>query len=128
MELFGVVAWFIWNQRNKMRLNERGLPSEIFFEAARVYLSDFQSKFQKTKVQQPMGTIKWQPPRVGKYKTNYDGAIFVESEEAGIRVIIRDVKGLVIAALAEKIRYLGSMEVLEALVARKQQDLQWNWA
>ena len=59
LELFGVVVCFIWNQRNKMRLNERGLPSEIFFEAARVYLSDFQSKFQKTKVQQPKGSIKW---------------------------------------------------------------------
>ena len=53
------------------------------------------------------------------YKTNYDGAIFAESEEAGIRVIIRDVKGLVIAALAEKIPYLGSVEVLEALAARR---------
>ena len=84
-----------------------------------MYLSDFQSKFQKTKVQQPKGTIKWQPPRVGMYKTNYDDAIFVESEEAGIRVIIRDVKGLVIAALAEKIPYMGSMEVLEALAARR---------
>ena len=89
------------------------------FEAARVYLSDFQSKFQKTKMQQPKGTIKWRPPRVGMYKTNYDDAIFVESEEAGIRVIIRDVKGLVIAALAEKIPYMGSMEVLEALAARR---------
>ena len=51
------------------------------------------------------------------YKTNYDGTIFAESEEAGIRVIIRDVKGLVIAALVEKIPYLGFVEVLEALVA-----------
>nr|POF19804.1 wall-associated receptor kinase-like 8 [Quercus suber] len=53
------------------------------------------------------------------YKTNYDGVVFAESEEAGIRVIIRDVKGNVIAALAEKISYLGSMEVLEALAARR---------
>ena len=87
------------------------------FEAARVYLSDFQSKFQKTKVQQPKGSIKWRPPRDGMYKTNYDGAVFAESEEAGIRDIIRDVKGLVIAALVEKIPYLGFVEVLEALAA-----------
>ena len=53
------------------------------------------------------------------YKTNYDGAVFAELEEAGIGVIIRDVKGLVIAALAEKIPYLGSVEVLEALAARR---------
>ena len=59
LELFGVVAWFIWNQRNKLRLNERGLPTEKIFEAARGYLSDFQSKLQITKVQQPKGSIKW---------------------------------------------------------------------
>ena len=53
------------------------------------------------------------------YKTNYDGTVFAESEEAGIRVIIRDVKGLVIAVLAEKIPYPGSVEVLEALAARR---------
>ena len=53
------------------------------------------------------------------YKTNYDGAVFAESEEAGIGVIIRDVKGLVIVALAEKIPYPSSVEVLEALAARR---------
>ena len=92
---------------------------KFFFEAARVYLSDFQSKFQKTKVQQPKGSIKWRPPRDGMYKTNYDGVVFAKLEEVGIRFIIRDVKGLVIAALVEKIPYPGSMEVLEALAARR---------
>ena len=55
----------------------------------------------------------------GMYKTNYDGTVFVKSEEAVIGVIIRDVKGHVIAVLAEKIPYPGSMEVLEALAVRR---------
>ena len=84
------------------------MPTEKIFEAARGYLSDFQSKLQITKVQQPKGSIKWRPPGDGMYKTNYDGA-----------VIIRDVKGRVIAALAEKIPNPGSVEVLEALAARR---------
>ena len=119
LELFGVVAWFIWNQRNNLRLNERGLPTEKIFEAAKGYLSDFQSKLQITKVQQQKGSIKWRPPMDGMYKTNYDGAVFVESEEAGIGVIIRDVKGLVIATLAKKIPYPGSVELVEALAVRR---------
>ena len=56
---------------------------------------------------------------VGMYKANYDGAMFAESEEAGIGVIVRDGKGDVIVALAEKIPYPGSVEVLEALAARR---------
>lgn len=50
MELFGVVAWFVWNQRNKLRLNEKGVPRDKLFETTRIYLSDFQSKIQETKV------------------------------------------------------------------------------
>lgn len=53
------------------------------------------------------------------YKTNYDGVVFCESGEAGIGVVVRDAKGEVIAALAEKITYPGSVEMLEALAARK---------
>nr|POE70745.1 hypothetical protein CFP56_36531 [Quercus suber] len=119
LELFGVVAWFIWNQRNKLGLNEKGLSSDRIFETARMYLSNFQSKFRVTKVQQPKESIKWQPLGDGMYKTNYDDAVFTELEGARIGVIIRDVKGNVIVALAEKIPYLGSVEVLEALAARK---------
>ena len=119
LELFGVVAWFIWTQRNKLRLNEKGVPRDKLFETARSYLSDFQSKIQETKVQQRKENTKWIPPRVGIYKANYDGAMFAESEEAGIGVIVRDGKGDVIAALAEKLPFLGSVEVLEALAARR---------
>ncbi|XP_065634351.1 uncharacterized protein LOC136061295 [Quercus suber] len=63
--------------------------------------------------------IKWPPLGEGMYKTNYDGAAFAEMEEAWIRVIVRDGKGDVIAALAEKMPYPSSMEVLEALAARR---------
>ena len=89
------------------------------FETASRYLSDFQSKFHETKVHQRKENTKWRPPGVGMFKANYDGAVFAESEEAGIGVIVRDSKGDVIAALAEKIPYPGSVEVLEALAARR---------
>ena len=45
--------------------------------------------------------------------------MFSESGEAGIRVVVRDAKGEVIAALAEKITYSRSVEMLEALAARR---------
>ena len=45
LELFAVVAWFIWNHRNRMRLNEKGLATERILNAAKEYLSDFQVKF-----------------------------------------------------------------------------------
>ena len=119
MELFGVVAWFIWSHRNRLRLNEKGLPSEKIFKATKIYLLNYQAKCLTFRMKQPKENTKWQPPVEGIYKTNYDGAVFTESGEAGIGVIVRDARGEVITALAEKILYPGSVEVLEALAARK---------
>ena len=52
-------------------------------------------------------SIKWRPPLGELYKTNYDGAVFSESREASIGVVVRDANGEVIAALTEKIKYPG---------------------
>ena len=53
------------------------------------------------------------------YKTNFDEVVFRESGEAGIGVVVRDAKGEIIAALAEKITFPGTVEMLEALAARR---------
>ena len=118
-ELFAVVAWFIWNHRNRLRLNEKGLASDINFQVAKLYLLDFQLKLLKTIEEPYRGSIKWRPPLGELYKTDYDGAVFSESGEAGIGVVVQDANGEVIVALAEKITYLGSVEMLEALAARR---------
>ena len=53
------------------------------------------------------------------YKTNFDGAVFAKSREAGIGVVIRNSNGEVVVALSEKIPNPNSVEVLEALAARR---------
>ncbi|XP_075668136.1 uncharacterized protein LOC142638032 [Castanea sativa] len=62
---------------------------------------------------------KWRPLIGEIYKTNFDGAVFAESREAGIGVVIRNSNGEVVTALSEKIPYPDSVEVLEALTARR---------
>ena len=52
-------------------------------------------------------------------KTNFDGAMFVESDQARIGVVVRNHRGYVMAALAEKIPKPASIEVLEVLAARR---------
>ena len=41
LELFAVVAWFIWNHRNRLRLNEKGIETNKIFSAAKEYLLEF---------------------------------------------------------------------------------------
>ena len=53
-----------------------------------------------------------------EFKANFDGAMFNESDEAGVGVVIRDSMGQVIVAMAEKIQKPHSMECLEMVAAR----------
>ena len=52
-------------------------------------------------------------------KTNYDGAMFRESNEAGIGVVIWNSEDKVLAAISEKIVKPPTVEVLELLAARR---------
>ena len=43
------------------------------------------------------------PPKAHMMKINYTGAVFRETNEAGLEAIVRDNEGRVLASLAEKI-------------------------
>ena len=65
------------------------------------------------------GDIWWKPPASGLFEVNFDGAFFEEHACAGLGVVIRDWVGLVISALSQKIRYSRSVDMVEALDARR---------
>ena len=60
---------------------------------------------------------KWEPPPLSLLKINFDGAVFRETEEAGLGVVVRDSHGQVLASLAEKIKLPSSSNEVEALAA-----------
>nr|POF07483.1 hypothetical protein CFP56_20174 [Quercus suber] len=51
----------------------------------------------------------------GWFKANVDGAIFKESNSAGIGVVVCDSQGWVLAALSEKVEGVQEAEVIETL-------------
>ena len=48
-------------------------------------------------------------------KINFKGAVFKETEEAGLGIVVRDSQGKVLASLVEKIRLPSSSNEVEAL-------------
>ena len=62
---------------------------------------------------------KWSPPGSSMMKTNFDGALFGESDQAGLGVVIRNSEGQVMAALSEKIQKPHSVQSVELLAARR---------
>jgi ribonuclease HI len=61
----------------------------------------------------------WRKPTTCSYKVNYDGAVFAETAEAGIGVIVRNAYGKPMATLSQKIRFPLSVEATEAMAARR---------
>ena len=62
---------------------------------------------------------RWKPPNQGGVKTNIDGAIFKDINAAGLGVVIRNDRGKVLAAMAEKIPIPNLVLTLEILAARR---------
>lgn len=89
-------------------------------EAASNSLAEFQTKQTDRPVQQKPTSQKWRPPPKDTYKANYDGAVFSDSDKAGLGVVVRNEKGEGMASLAEKIILpSGGVKVIEAMAARR---------
>ena len=117
--LFAATAWSIWYQRNKFRLQDNPLPLHNIAGFAKNYLDEFKS-LDRLRPHCCISLLRrWLPPSAGSVKTNYDGAMFRESDNAGIGVLIRDSKGQVLAALSEQLVKPPSVEILELLAARR---------
>ena len=63
--------------------------------------------------------VHWSPPSENQVKINFDGALFGESDCVGIGVVIWNSKGVVMAALSEKIVKPQAAELVEILAARR---------
>ena len=119
MELFIVVAWLIWNRRNKIHFNEQHLPLKKILEAATALLTKFHSNSVDRPKRKLARTQCWAPLVVGVYKVNYDDAYFADEEKAGICVVVQNELGQVMGSLAEKIEMSSTVEVLEAMAGRR---------
>ena len=73
-------------------------------EAAKNLVQQVQSVCDGHKGVRQTRRCKWTPPPAGDFKANFDGAWFDESDEVGIGIMVRNSSGLVLAALAEKIK------------------------
>lgn len=102
LELFAMIAWFIWCHGNKVRCNELSVPLGKILESAASLLMEFQGHIWSGVKASMQQYIKWKTPEGSVVKTNFDGAMFAKSDQAGIGVVVRIQRGQVMAALAEK--------------------------
>ena len=109
----------VWYHRNKLRLGEASIPLGQIRRFARDYIRDFKNLTSMPFASVHTAPRRWCPPADDVWKINFDGAMFGESDEAGIGVVIRDCRGEVKAALFEKIKKPPIVDVLELMAAKR---------
>ena len=82
--LFAATAWSIWYHRNKIRLDEASMPLGKIAGFARDYIHDFKNLTSIPPCLIHTAPRRWCPPAVDVWKVDFDGAMFGESDEAGI--------------------------------------------
>ena len=119
LEKFAMVAWAIWQRCNKLRIKEDNTPIHKVYKFALTLLIEFQQKKPRSTGQRQPSPNHWKPPPPNSIKVNFDGAVFSNSYEAGVGVVVWNERGEVRAALSKKIVMPSLVEVLEVLAARR---------
>ena len=106
-----MLLWTVWHCRNHIRTTSKDHPiSQV------LPLATF-SRFYLTHSFFPR--VRWLPSTDPLVKVNFDGAMFRESREAGLGVIVCDSQGRALASLSKKVILPPSVDDVEALAVVK---------
>ena len=86
--LFAATTWSIWYHRNKLRLDEPSRPLGQIRRFAWDYIRNFQNLNYFPSCSVRTAPRRWCPLADDVWKVNFDGAMFGESDEARIGVVI----------------------------------------
>ena len=99
-----MISWSIWYRRNHLRLKQpvdtnlqliiRAQETLLEFHEAQDCGKQFPPQSNSTEI------TKWKPPKEGRYRVNYDGAVFKDNNEAGLGAIIKNHRGEVMGSLS----------------------------
>lgn len=89
-ELFTMTVWFIWPQRNQLRLQQHCVSTDQLAQVARDRFEEYKAALPALKPRRQQHHTPWSPPPPDLFKINYDGAVFKEAIQSGIGVVFRN--------------------------------------
>lgn len=125
--LVSCLAHKTWLRRNAVIFG-----GKIYFPAHLVHsTANSPVAFHQAQLSSPMGFGSparpvrqvWQRPPVEVSKLNWDASLNKETRTMGVRVIIRDAEGLVLASLCSIVPFIMDPTIVEAIVAWKAVEL-----
>ncbi|XP_075645026.1 uncharacterized protein LOC142616018 [Castanea sativa] len=110
VELMLVQVWLIWNQRNRVMHGSKFLEPEWLNKHAAELLEEFQRSQESLQAETGHGV---------PHQLNYDAAMFADNTNSGLRAVIKNSRGEVMAAMTAKGPAVQSSEEAELLACRK---------
>ena len=117
--LLFTIAWSLWQRRNRLRENQGTWPLHEVGDRAKAMVVEF---LEANKHISNLGlrlVAQWSPPPENCYKVNFDASMFDHLGCANIRVVVRDHRGEVMAALSQKIVVPQLVALAEAWAAHR---------
>ena len=122
LDLFAMIVWLLWHRRNQIRVGNAATSLDQIVASARQQLQDY-NRMQLAKPTSKTANlhlaVTWSPPHAPFLKINYDGAVFWDSNNAGLGAVVRDSTRGVLASLAENIPLPQTVADVEAAATRR---------
>ncbi|KAL8520390.1 hypothetical protein ACS0TY_011062 [Phlomoides rotata] len=117
-----VMLWRIWKEQNTKVFTGTSAAAAMIQQMSRIFLTEWQAARQLGVCRQPRTTCcVWHPPAAGVVKINSDVALFGDTRDAGLGMVIHDANGsfvrcrsMVIPGIFKPVE-VEAMGVLEAL-------------
>lgn len=118
LDLFASVCSTVWYRRDEIRLKHSVYPiSQMLLQASQALQDFLHVPPAQPSVTSPR--VRWIPSPASSLKVNFDGALYKDINAAGVGVVVRDHRGLVLASWAENVCLTPTSDDVEAMAAAK---------
>ncbi|KAL4600249.1 hypothetical protein ACB092_11G185000 [Castanea dentata] len=98
--LFSTIVWSPWQWQNQRWENQVFWPLYKVGDRAKALVMEFLDASKQAPRSVLRSSVRWLPPSENCRKANFDAAMFKSLGYAGIRVVVRNHRGEVMAALS----------------------------
>lgn len=98
--LFCTIVWSLWQRQKQIRENKVSWPLHEVGDRAKALVVEFLEANKQAPRSVLRSSVRWLPPPENCNKTNFNAAMFKSLGYAGIKVVVRNHRGEVMAALS----------------------------
>ncbi|KAM1968592.1 hypothetical protein ACFX15_043482 [Malus domestica] len=126
-DLVLVLLWSIWTDKNAYLWRGVAMNSIDIQCEAQAWLYEFKKWHGKHSCKKVSTPQKWRKLAAGWMKVNFDGAWDERHDQGGIGLVVRDVNGNFVVAMARHVGGIKSLTLAECMAAREVAPFARRW-